>query len=168
MAECPFCISRRGLVTRALGGALALGVAGRLAPAGTVKAQAPQLVSDLLGQGHTDYSDVVGGPADFYTYRLTFQPGTVIAWHIHPGPVYAVVNSGTLTVHYDSAGCQTDYPIGSAVTLPRNLTHEDHNDGTDVLEVISTFLMPAGSPLRVSVDAPIGSACILPAQQAAP
>jgi len=31
-------------------------------------------------------------------------------------------------------------------------SYEDRNDGTDVLEATSTFIVPAGSPLHVPAD----------------
>jgi quercetin dioxygenase-like cupin family protein len=112
-----------------------------------------------LAKGSVDYSEFVDGPADFYTLKLTFAPGSHIPWHTHPGPVWGIINSGTLTAYYDTLGCQTDFPTGTAVYVPRGLTHEEHNDGANVLEVISTFILPAGSPTRLPADAPVGGVC---------
>jgi quercetin dioxygenase-like cupin family protein len=160
MADCPFCvISRRSLVTRALGAALAVGAGTRFAFAQKAIAQVPGLTSEQLAKGSVDYSEFVDGPADFYTLKLTFAPGSYIPWHTHPGPVWGIINSGTLTAYYDTLGCQTAFPTGTAVYVPRGLTHEEHNDGAGVLEVISTFILPAGSPTRIPADAPIGGVC---------
>jgi quercetin dioxygenase-like cupin family protein len=159
MADCPVCMTRRGFVTRAFATVLGLGVTAQLLDAGTVRAQVPGLVSDQLAKGYADYSEFVDGPADFLTRKLTFAPGTFIPWHTHPGPVWGIVNSGTLTAHYDLQGCVTEFGTGGAIYVPRGLTHEEHNDGTDVLEVVSTFILPAGSPTRIPAAPPSGSAC---------
>ncbi len=87
MADCPFCITRRGFVTKAFGTALAAGLSVKVA--GKVVAQTqpdpgPQLVSELLARGSTPFSPFVDGPADFYTMKLTFPPGTLVTWHRHP------------------------------------------------------------------------------------
>lgn len=161
MADCPFCtISRRGLMAKAFGGALALGVAGHLAGITPARAQAQTgLVSEQLAEGHTEYSEFVGGPADFYTLKITFDPGTVIDWHMHPGPVFAMITAGTLTNPYDLTGCKASFGTGSAVYVPGGTIHQDRNDGADQLVVFSTFIVPAGSALRVPEAAPASSTC---------
>lgn len=161
MPDCPFCvISRRSLVTRALGAAVALGTGAGLLFADKAIAQTPGVTSEQLGQGTMDFSEVVNGPADFYTLKITFQPHTVIDWHIHPGPVYGIINAGTLTNTYDLLGCKAQFGAGAAVYIPKGLTHQDRNDGDSILEVISTFIVAAGSPLRVPTDnVPAGVSC---------
>ena len=121
--------------------------------------QGPQLIQELLARGSTEFSPFVDGPADFITVKLTLPPGTIVAWHRHPGPVFAEVISGTLTNHYDTLGCLKRFPAGAAVYVPRDQIHDDANEGSDVLVLISTFVVPAGSPPRIPVDTPVGSKC---------
>jgi quercetin dioxygenase-like cupin family protein len=162
MADCPFCISRRSFVSKVMGTALVTGLAVksvRAAVAQTNPSDGPQVASEQLAKAHTEYSPFVDGPADFYTNRLTFPPGAVVDWHRHPGPVFAEVISGTLTNHYDTLGCLRRFVPGEAVYVPRDLIHVDANEGSVPLVVLSTFIVPADSPLRIPVDVPAGSRC---------
>jgi quercetin dioxygenase-like cupin family protein len=161
--DCPICLTRRGFVSRAIATVIGAGITAQLLRAERVQAQAVAgLASDQLGKGSLDFSDFIGGPSDLLTLKLTFQPGTVIPWHIHPGPVWGIVNSGTLTAHYDESGCKADFPAGGALYVPRGTIHEEHNDGADLLEVISTFILPAGSAVRLPANAPSRVVCDQP------
>jgi quercetin dioxygenase-like cupin family protein len=128
--------------------------------AGRAAAQTDGVTSEQLAQGSMDWSEFVNGPADFYTLKLMFQPHTFIDWHIHPGPVFGIVTAGTLTDVYDQLGCKASFGPGAAVYIPRGLTHQDRNDGSEILEVTTTFIVPSGSPLRVPTDkVPAGASC---------
>jgi quercetin dioxygenase-like cupin family protein len=149
MAACGYCLSRRAFVLGTLGAAVAAGTAG---------AQAPELASEEIARGHLEYADAIGGPAELITLKLTFPPGTVIPWHLHPGTVEGIITAGTLTM-YLADGCTASYGPGAAVIVPAGAVHEEHNEDAVPLEVISTFLQPAGAPLRVPMSAPDAAAC---------
>lgn len=144
MNPCGYCLSRRALLFGAIG--LGLG-------AGTAAAQAPELISEEIARGRVDYAEAVGGPADLITLKLTFPPGTIMSWHLHPATVEGIIVAGELTM-YHSDGCKSVYGPGSGVLVPAGTIHEEHNEGTVTLEVLSTFLQPVGQPLRVPVPAP--------------
>ncbi|MFI2840089.1 cupin domain-containing protein [Mycolicibacterium sp. PDY-3] len=97
-----------------------------------------------------------GDGQDFVTKELTIAPGGSTGWHWHPGQVYGVIRSGTLT-HY-SADCSVDgtYPAGSAITetVGPGYVHEGRNLGPDPLVMWVGYIVPAGSPLANSVDNP--------------
>lgn len=157
MLNCPCTQSRRTFLGRAVGAALAVGLAGRVGSA--LAQQEPEITSETLARGTVGYSEFVDGPAEIVTPRILFPPGSFLPWHTHPGPVFGVVNSGQLTVYYDTAGCIRDFAAGEAVYVPRGTTHEEHNEGTDVLEVVSTFVVPVNTPLRLPAAVPDGIAC---------
>src|SRR5438094_9042772 len=95
IVDCPHCaISRRSLLRGALGTALTLGTGARV---GQVEAQGIEPVVEPLAHGHADFSELVDGPAEVYTYRITLPPGAVIPWHTQPGPVFGLMNAGELT-----------------------------------------------------------------------
>lgn len=171
MADCPFCVSRRTFVTRTLGAGLALGLVSKLTSKALAQGspnQGPEVTSEELAVAHIDYSAFVDGPADFHTVKITFPAGALITWHRHPGPVFAEVISGTLTNHYDTLGCEKLWPAGTAVYIPRDLIHDDANESNEELVVMSTFIVPAASPLRIPVETPQGSKCETVEQSAKP
>ena len=149
------CLSRRELV---LGSVAAAIMAGSLLPRGAGAQTPPAPVAQELARGRTDYSEIVGGPAELITLRVTVPPGGIIAWHTHPGPVQGVVTAGELTV-YQSDGCTSTYRQGSAVFVTPGTLHEEHNDGSVPLELIASYLVPEGSPIRVAAEPPEPATC---------
>src|SRR6266571_7046958 len=55
-----------------------------------------------LAQGTIASSQVLNGPALVTMTKITLQPGDVVPWHYHPGKVYVIVQSGTIT---EDSGC---------------------------------------------------------------
>jgi quercetin dioxygenase-like cupin family protein len=122
---------------------------GQAAPAPTV---------EELARGRTDFHAAIGGPAELITLRVTLPPGGVIPWHLHPGPVQAVLLSGDLTI-LQSDGCTAQYHAGDAAFLPAGTVHEEHNDGAVPIELVVSYLVPEGTPARVPADAPPSADC---------
>ena len=74
-------------------------------------------------------------------YQVTFAPGESFPWHFHPGPLWAVVVSGTIT---EDEGCGTAlnvYPAGSAFSETPGRVHRVFNYGTEpvVINVAGVF-----------------------------
>ena len=98
---------------------------------------------------------------DVVVQTLTFHPGGSSGWHSHPGLVSVVVRSGALTryeVGHFGIGCssrtysagQAFFEVGSDhVALVRNETGQ-------AAEVVATYIIPAGDPLRLDRPAPAG------------
>jgi quercetin dioxygenase-like cupin family protein len=102
----------------------------------------------------------IAGVADVREVRVVkfeLAPGGAFPWHQHPGPVWALVTRGTLT--YYSAACEAHaYPAGSAFLDPGNVTHTARNEGDEQVEVIATFMFPAGAE-AASVPHPAPVSC---------
>lgn len=99
---------------------------------------------------------------DVVAQTITFQPGGSSGWHSHPGPVFVVVKSGTLT-RYDGAS-----PTCASVQTSAGQTFLElpghvgavRNEGSTPVEVWVTYLAPQPSgtgPLRI--DQPKPAAC---------
>jgi quercetin dioxygenase-like cupin family protein len=74
-------------------------------------------------------------------YQVTFAPGESFPWHFHPGPLWGVIVSGTLT---EDEGCGTAlnvYPAGTAFSETAGRVHRVFNYGTEpvVINVVGIF-----------------------------
>ena len=133
---------------------LMLGVVGTWLVTGKgVQAQGPGVTSEVLARGQADYAEVIGGPAEVIVAVVTLEPGASIGWHRHAGPVTGVVTRGELT-WYGADGCPTVYPAGAAAFVAPDQVHDERNEGTEPLELVVTYVVPAGSPLRLEATAP--------------
>src|SRR5919199_1459348 len=96
MATCGCCLSRRAFVLGTLGAVVAAGSAG---------AQAPAPTAEEIARGRLGSAEAVGAPAELITLKLTFPPGAVTPWHVHPGTVEGIITAGTLP-GYQAGGCK--------------------------------------------------------------
>lgn len=115
--------------------------------------------SVVLASGNSDDTlklDHANGPTNVIMKELTIQPGGTTGWHYHPGQVIAVVKQGTLTRIMGDDCMTVTAPQGSVVIEqagPKHV-HMGENLGTTPVVLDVTYLVPAGSPASVSVDAP--------------
>jgi quercetin dioxygenase-like cupin family protein len=99
---------------------------------------------------HTpDFTAVVKtrGPSDGRVVLVTIAPGGNTGWHSHPGIVFALVRSGTLTVYHDD-GTSAVYPAGTGFVEEPGDVHIAVNEGATTAEVVAFFLLPRGAPPR--------------------
>ncbi len=123
--------------------ALVIAVAALLG--GTAYSQA----TEVIAVGNIDYSELFGGPATMTVRRLTIAPGGVLGWHYHPGVgAYTVVKRGTLTLEDGCGGIEV-YQAGQAFQETAGHVHRGKNLGTEEVETIQTFVVPAGNPISV-------------------
>lgn len=89
-------------------------------------------------------------PVDVVTAEVTFAPGASAGWHHHPGPVFVVIKSGTLSV-WDENCVKTMYSAGSTffeAGMEESLLVKNESTTTPAL-VYGTFIVPVGAmPLR--------------------
>ncbi|MER7819045.1 cupin domain-containing protein [Streptomyces sp. NPDC096153] len=95
------------------------------------------------------------GRTDVIVRTITIEPGGSTGWHYHPGPLIAVVKSGTLTRTLHDCSAEAT-PAGTSIIEPSGShhVHIGRNLGTEPVELYVTYLVPEGSPLSVDADAP--------------
>jgi len=90
-------------------------------------------------------------------FQVTFAPGESFPWHFHPGPLWGVIISGTLT---EDEGCGTAlkvYPAGSAFSETPGRVHRVFNYGTEPVVINFTAVVPpcyANYNSSIFVDGP--------------
>ena len=75
-------------------------------------------------------------------FQVTFEPGESFPWHFHPGPLWGVIVSGTLT---EDEGCGTAlnvYPAGSAFSETPGRVHRVFNYGTEPVVINFAAVLP--------------------------
>ena len=91
-----------------------------------------------------DYTALVKtrGPSDGYVRYLKIAPGGDTGWHSHPGIVFALIQSGTLTLYHDDFVPEV-YPAGTGFVEDAGCVHLLANEGDVDLEVVVTQIVPA-------------------------
>jgi quercetin dioxygenase-like cupin family protein len=90
-------------------------------------------------------------------YKYTLYPGETVPWHYHPGKVYVVVVSGTLTEEKGCGRPADTITAGSAFTERPGVIHRVFNYGTEPVEIIVTAIVPpryAGYTGTILVNGP--------------
>jgi quercetin dioxygenase-like cupin family protein len=75
-------------------------------------------------------------------FQITFAPGESFPWHFHPGPLWGVIVSGSLT---EDEGCGTAlnvYPAGSAFSETPGRVHQVFNYGTEPVVINFAAVLP--------------------------
>jgi quercetin dioxygenase-like cupin family protein len=101
-------------------------------------------------------SDRVVGSTDFVVKKITIAPGGTTGWHYHPGPVYGVVEQGTLTHNHSNCSVDGVYGPGDLIFEqpgPGDV-HIGRNLGTTPVVLLVLYVSQVGSPLAVSVPNP--------------
>lgn len=109
--------------------------------------------SSIVARGTTDRDIRLRAkqPSDLVFARVTLQPGGSTGWHSHPGPVLAVVESGTLT-HYDRDCRAGTYTTEEAFKETERVHMGANKTSEPLLQVM--YFVPAGGPLRDDAPAP--------------
>lgn len=85
--------------------------------------------------------------AEFTVRRIVIAPGGTTGWHYHDGPVYAYVESGTLTrVMHD---CATDVTGAGGFVVEdvgSDHPHEGINASSGPLVLFAAYVEPPGDP----------------------
>jgi quercetin dioxygenase-like cupin family protein len=96
------------------------------------------------------------GLSDGYVRVVTIAPGGQTGWHAHPGPVFVSVQSGVATEYSgDDPTCTpVVHPTGTGFVETTGHVHDVRNEGSDPLELVAFFLVPAGAPPRIDMPNP--------------
>ncbi|MGW4115160.1 cupin domain-containing protein [Actinosynnema sp. NPDC004786] len=96
----------------------------------------------------------VVGDREYVVREITIAPGGATGWHYHPGPVFGVVEAGTLTHYRDDCSVDGVYRPGRAISEASGTgyVHIGRNLGSEPLVLRALYVNPVGSAL--AVDAP--------------
>jgi quercetin dioxygenase-like cupin family protein len=89
-----------------------------------------------LGEGTLPSGNLV------QNFQFTIFPGESVPWHYHPGRIYGVIVSGTLT---EEKGCGRPVDAisaGSAFSEAPRAIHRVFNYGTEPVVIVFTFIVP--------------------------
>lgn len=116
------------------------------------------LTSTNFAIGTIPFLESLSGPAQVTMQHLVLAPGDVVSWHYHTGDVFVVQKAGVLT---EIGACEGANVVnaGDAFHEPAGRIHRVENNGTDPVDLYSTYIVPAGHPRTVFVSEPI---CIGP------
>ncbi len=91
--------------------------------------------------------------------RIEFRPGGHSGWHRHPGPVFILVVSGTMTFYEsDDPGCSPIVRGAEQGYLELGEhAHIGRNEGAGPAQIVVTYFAPQGAALRI--DAPDPGHC---------
>ena len=96
----------------------------------------------------------IKGPVDVAVVHVTIQPGGTLGWHSHPGATFVMVTTGTVT-RVNAEGCSSEtVSAGQGFFEDPNSVHVAENKSSQPVETYVTFIVPAGSPLRIDQPAP--------------
>jgi quercetin dioxygenase-like cupin family protein len=90
-------------------------------------------------------------PVDVVSVEVHFAPGASAGWHFHPGPVFVVVKSGTISVYDESCTKHTYTTNDTFFEAGRAASLLVKNESVDTEVVVyGTFIVPVGAaPLRI-------------------
>ncbi|MCA1686328.1 MAG: cupin domain-containing protein [Planctomycetia bacterium] len=147
-----------GVLAVCAAGALVLRVARATPPHGVINTlmAGPVTFDEIHAMTHfPDYTALVKtrGLSDGYVRYLKIAPGGDTGWHSHPGIIFGLVQSGTLTFYHDD-GTRSVFPAGTGFVESPGDVHNSVNEGTADLEMAVFFLVPKGAPPRIDEPAP--------------
>lgn len=141
-----------GLVTLCVFAGVALATPGSLVTAstpvrGTVEAPFKVKVAGVL-------KVKTWAPIDVADQTVSIAAGGHTGWHSHPGPAFVVIKAGTFTLYNgDDPGCTPHvFEAGDAfVDRGGGHAHIGRNEGSEVVELSVTYVLPEGAGPRIDV-----------------
>jgi quercetin dioxygenase-like cupin family protein len=119
---------------------------------------AAQLRLKLDGTGRTHVMNMADVD-HMQLVKLTFAPGDVVDWHVHPGPVLVIVDEGVLTVTSASDCTARDYGPSEIYIEqgPGDVLRVENRIGNNDDTVIYAlfFELPEDGPLTIFEDDPV-------------
>lgn len=116
----------------------------------------PVLLDELDVKGESETEEVEIKTTGLWTCRVVhfhIAPGGHTGWHSHPGPVFVMIESGTMTLE-QSDGSAAVYPPGTGFVEDPDRVHIARNEGDDLLVFDAFILIPAGAPVRIDQPDP--------------
>ena len=145
------------LVASAFGGiALSLAWATDGSGGASILTAGPVLLDEIDIKGETDTHEIelkTRGLWECRSVHFHIAPGGHTGWHSHPGPVFVMIEAGTMTLE-QSDGSIAVYPEGTGFVEDPDRVHIASNEGDIELEFDAFILIPLGAPVRVDEPAP--------------
>ena len=129
--------------------ALAMGFACLLAGGAAAQAPAPPRPA---GTARTDLQRHDLSIAGWETLQalVTFEPGSTVPRHKHPGEEIIYVTEGS--VDYEVAGKWVTVKAGAVLFIPNGTVHAARNTGTVRAAELATYVVEKGKPLSVFTE----------------
>ncbi len=89
-----------------------------------------------------------GGRPEVTAAEVEIAPGAETGFHSHPGPVYAWVVAGSLTIEAAGGGSKT-YVAGDPIVEMTGVAHSGRNTGAVPARLLVFYLGTEGSPVTV-------------------
>jgi quercetin dioxygenase-like cupin family protein len=147
----------RRIIILALGAVLlAVGAASATPGVGITRTVLAQATVDPFHVQSDETKMYAKNRADIVTQQVTVAVGGDTGWHIHFGPAFILVKSGTFALTHAN-GCETrTYQAGEGFVEGPNDVHIGRNAGDTPVEIIATYTnVPIGGGVAQSVDAPL-------------
>lgn len=112
----------------------------------------------IVNAGDANVQIKTKGDVDVWIVTNTVSPGAHSGWHTHPGPSLVTVQSGTATYYEGDDPACTPHVIAKGegfVDHGGGHVHLVRNEGTEVLVLIATQILPQGAPRRIDAPAPL-------------
>ncbi len=106
-----------------------------------------QIREDIIGQPIT-YPE---GEAEITVEVVTVEPGAETGFHIHGVPLFALFQSGSLTIDYGSEGVRT-YNPGDVMLEAVNWPHNGRNTGDVPAVVLVVYMGTTDATLAQTAD----------------
>jgi len=110
---------------------------------------------------NTKYGDWKGkvethGDSDMYITQVTIKPGGSTGWHMHAGPSFVIVKSGTATFYQGDDPTCTKHVVqaGGTIFEPAENVHILRNEGDVPLVNVVVQLVPKGVARTISMPDP--------------
>lgn len=96
------------------------------------------------------------GVSDMYVNQVTIQSGGTLGWHMHLGPSWVMVKSGTASFYEanDPTCTARVIPTGGTIFEPAGDIHIVRNEGVAPLVNVVVQLIPTGAPRLISEPSP--------------
>jgi hypothetical protein len=122
---------------------------------GSPDAISAQLRLRLDGDGRTHVMNMAD-VGNLQLAKLTFQPGDLVDWHVHPGPVLVIVEEGVLTVTTARDCVARDYGPDQVYIEqgPGDTLKVSNETGQPTVIYALFFQLPADGPLTIFQDDP--------------
>jgi hypothetical protein len=110
-------------------------------------------VSDRIEVDKNGISLETNKPVDTVLVHNVAQPGFASGWHMHTGPVFISIKSGSATLYTKSCRGRT-FSAGQVFVEPPMQPVNVTNEGVVPVDFYTTQLIPAGSATRIDAADP--------------